>query len=92
MKTFKNVLDMDELDVAKVFRKVRKEYKRYDEYRDPDDFDKAVYETVKDEYGDDPNKFYVSMIAMDLCGIEIRDNLEQEIDDNWNSMMARVTG
>lgn len=84
---------MEEIDVAEVLREVRKQYIKYDEgYEDTDNFEKDVYEAIKKEYGDEPDKFFVAMVGMDFMKTGLRTDLQDEIKDNWNSLMKRVMG
>jgi len=92
MKRFEEIFGLDEIELAKILKNVRKTYIKKDEYEESDNIDKDVYNEVKNKYGEEPDKFYVATLAMDIMDIDIRNDLKQEINDSWNTLMKRIMG
>lgn len=92
MKRFEEIFGLDEIELAKILKNVRKIYIKKDEYEESEDIDKDVYNEVKNKYGEEPDKFYVATLAMDIMDIDIRNDLKQEINDSWNTLMKRIMG
>lgn len=90
MKRFEEIFGLDEIELAKILKNVRKTYIKKDE--ESDNIDKDVYNEIKNIYGDKPDKFYVATLAMDIMDTNIRNDLKQEINDNWYTLMKRIMG
>jgi len=89
MKKIKEVMDLDEIEVTKVFETVLQATYESDD----DTVDKYVIEEVSKKYKNEPKK---AMLGFIFCAVKSEDDLYKkmvvDITNNVNKMMQRIVG